>query len=151
MPDDPLPSPRITPYLYYEDVAAALDFLSRAFGFVEREAETMRRPDGRVLHSAMDYEDGVVMMGMPTDYESPKRHGKVSHQLYVLVPDVDAHCARARAAGAVIESDLEDAFYGDRRYTASDPEGQQWTFAQRMREIPPEEWKPSDEDLAGHG
>ena len=37
MPSNPpVNTPRITPYLLYEDVAAALDWLTKAFGFSEK-------------------------------------------------------------------------------------------------------------------
>jgi hypothetical protein len=38
---------------------------------------------------------------------------------------------RARAAGADV-TDLEMAPVGDRRFTATDPEGEVWVFAQRI-------------------
>jgi len=42
--------------------------------------------------------------------------------------DIDAHCARARAAGAEIIAEPETQFYGDRTYRARDLEGHIWTF-----------------------
>jgi uncharacterized glyoxalase superfamily protein PhnB len=48
--------------------------------------------------------------------------------LYVVVSDPDAHCARAKAAGAKIVMSLSDKEYGGRDYTARDPEGNIWTF-----------------------
>jgi uncharacterized glyoxalase superfamily protein PhnB len=53
---------------------------------------------------------------------------------YVYVDHVDAHCERARAAGATIDAEPEDKPYGDRSYTARDPEGHQWFFAMSIRE-----------------
>ena len=55
--------PRIASYLYYKDVAGALEWLARAFGFQER----MRMPgsDGGVMHAEMEYADGVIMLGCP--------------------------------------------------------------------------------------
>jgi uncharacterized glyoxalase superfamily protein PhnB len=48
--------------------------------------------------------------------------------LYVAVDDPDAHCERARAAGAEIVRDLGDTDYGSRDYAARDPEGNLWSF-----------------------
>ncbi len=141
----------ITPYLYYEDVAAALAWLSRAFGFREREKETMRSPEGRVLHASMELGEGVILMGCPgQDYRGPKKLGGVTQNLYVYVDDVEEHCERAREAGATLLSELEDTFYGDRRYGAEDLEGHHWFFAQKIRNMTPEEWQPKPEDLKGH-
>lgn len=142
----------ITPYLYYEDVAAALDWLSRVFGFQERGQETMRSPDGKVVHSAMELGEGVILMGCPgADYKCPKRLGHVTQNLYVYVDDVEQHFQRAKGAGATILSALEDTFYGDRRYGAADLEGHHWYFAEKVREMTPKEWQPSQEGLKGRG
>ena len=148
----PDPAPRITPYLLYEDVAAAVTWLSAKFGFSERTEETMRDDAGRILHTAMTFHDGIVMMGCPgPDYQNPKRVGHVTQNLYVVVDDVDAHFARTKAAGATILRALEDTFYGDRRYGVEDLEGHQWYFAQRVKSVAPEDWNPTAEDLEGHG
>ena len=142
----------ITPYLYYEDVAGALDWLSRVFGFRERKKETMRNPEGEVVHTAMELGAGVIMMGCPAaDYKCPKRLGHVTQNLYVYVRDVERHCKDAKEAGATILSEVEDTFYGDRRYGAADLEGHHWYFAQKIHDIAPDDWRPSKEDLKGHG
>jgi uncharacterized glyoxalase superfamily protein PhnB len=124
--------PRIRPYLLYEDVAGALDWLGKAFGFRER----MRMPgkDGKVLHAEMDVaDDGTILMGCPgADYRNPRHLGATTQSLYVRVDDVDAHHARAQSAGAHIIEAPADQDYGDRRYGAEDPEGHQWYFAQAI-------------------
>lgn len=124
--------PRISPYLNYEDTGAMLDWLCRAFGLVERHA--LRGSDGKVTHAEMMLEDGVVMMGTPgPDYRNPRNLGHSTQSLYVYVDDVDAHCRRARAAGAEIIEEPSDQPYGDRRYGAMDPEGHRWYFASRIQ------------------
>lgn len=136
---EPVRYPTVTPYLLYEDVAAALDWLATAFGF--RERLRFADPDGRVSHAEMEVGDSVIMLGGPgKDYRSPKRTGHVSHLVHVYVDDVDKHCQVAKENGASVLRELEDQPYGDRRYVAEDLEGQQWTFAQRLKVVPPEEW-----------
>jgi uncharacterized glyoxalase superfamily protein PhnB len=133
--------PRITPYLYYRDVAGALDWLARAFGLKERMR--MPGPDGGVMHAEMEYADGVIMLGCPEpEYKSPKQLGRSTQSLYVYVADVDAHFQHARASQAKIVEEPADQFYGDRRYGAEDPEGHVWYFAQHVREVAPEDMKP---------
>ena len=68
---------------------------------------------------------------------SPRGLGGANTQcLHVqLVDGLDAHCTRARAAGAVIIEEPEDQFYGDRTYRALDLEGHMWTFAQHVRAV----------------
>jgi len=132
-------STTITPYLFYEDGQAALEFLTSAFGF--REVMRSQSPEGRVWHAELELGDGNVYLGEPGEnYRSPKRLGASTFGVHVYVDDVDAHCERARAAGAEVSEEPEDQSYGDRRYTAKDPEGHVWYFAQRVREVAPEEW-----------
>jgi uncharacterized glyoxalase superfamily protein PhnB len=49
--------------------------------------------------------------------------------------DIDAHCERARAAGARIVVEPADQFYGDRVYRCVDAEGHHWTFAMHVRDV----------------
>jgi PhnB protein len=129
----------ITPYLLYEDGAAAIDFLTSAFGF--REVLRHHSPEGRVWHAELALGDGEIMLGEPgRDYKNPKHLGGITVGIHVYVDDVDAHFDRAKAAGATVKSDPEDQEYGDRRYIAEDPEGHQWFFSQKIREVTPEEW-----------
>ena len=118
---------RIAPYLLYEDGAAAIDFLTNAFGF----EVVMRMEDGGVVnHAELKLGDDTVMLGHPgPDYESPKKTGYSNALVHVYVDDVDTHFERAKAAGAEIVTEPADQEYGDRRYDARDPEGHSWFFA----------------------
>ena len=134
--------PRISPYLLYEDVAGALDWLARAFGF--RERLRLPGPEGKVVHAEMELAEGVIMMGNPgADFRNPKQLGRVTQYLYVYVDDVDRHYEQAKRAGATILAAPEDQFYGDRRYQAEDLEGHRWSFAQHVRDVAPEDMSPS--------
>ena len=129
----------ITPYLLYEDGAAACDFLVGAFGF--QEELRSHSPEGRVWHAELRLGPGVVYLGEPAHgYVSPRRSGGTSVSIYCYVDDVDAHVERAREAGAEILAAPADQAYGDRRYHAKDPEGHEWFFAQHQRDVAPEEW-----------
>jgi len=123
----------ITPYLLYEDVGEALEFLAKAFGFRKYGAQ-MRDPDGRIRHAAMQLGDDLIMMGYPGPaYRNPKHLGQATQHLYVNVEDVDKHFARARRAGATLIEEPADTPYGHRRYGVADPEGHEWYFAQEIR------------------
>jgi len=136
----PAKTPRITPYLLYEDVAAAIDWLTAAFGF--RERTRIPGPGGKVAHAEMELADGLVMMGCPgPEYRNPKRLGHVTQHLYVYVDSVDGHFEHARKAGAKILEEPADQFYGDRRYAAEDPEGHSWYFAEHVRDVSADEMK----------
>jgi PhnB protein len=137
---NPIPEgPRITPYLLYEDVGKALDWLSKAFGLQEF-GDRFTGSDGKVSHAAMQLGNGQIMLGCPgPTYKNPKRLGHATQHLYVFTEDVDALFARARSMGAAVIEEPKDAFYGDRRCGVADPEGHQWFFAQRVREVSREE------------
>ncbi|WP_104129421.1 glyoxalase/bleomycin resistance/extradiol dioxygenase family protein [Cryobacterium sp. N21] len=124
----------VNPYLLYEDVASALVFLSRAFGFGFGFGftETLRHddPSGSISHAEMRRGNGTIMLGDPgPSYRSPKHVRATTVQIHVQVDDVDAAYARARAAGAVITSELEDHADGERRFSVTDPEVHVWTSA----------------------
>lgn len=134
-------TPRITPYVLYEDLESAIEWLGRAFGLKERLR--MAGQDGKATHAEMQLADGVVMMGHPgPDYSSPKRHGHVCQLIYVYVDDVDKHFEQAKAAGAKILTELEDKPYGDRVYSTEDPEGHHWFFSQHIRDVDLANMKP---------
>ena len=122
----------VAPYLYYENAAAAIDWLIEAFGFTERMRIT--RGDGTVNHGELVVGDSVIMLGQPgTDYQSPNsRGGRATAGVHVYIDDVDAHYERAKAAGAVINTEPTDQESGDRRYDCEDIEGHDWFFAQRL-------------------
>ncbi len=130
---------RITPYLLYEDVAAALDWLRRAFGF--RERLRFQDDNGAITHAEMELDGGEIMLGHPgADYRNPKRLGETTQLVHVYVENVDAHFEMAKEAGAEIVSEPKDQEYGDRRYDVKDPEGHLWSFSQRVRDVSPEDW-----------
>lgn len=137
-PDDPAPLPTVYPRLAYRDEWAALEFLVRAFGFRERREARMEHPDGMLAWLQLG--DGVIMIGRSGTRRhgltSPTDAGATTAMLMVYVQDLDAHHRRAVAEGAIIESEPEDMFWGDRRYEAFDPEGHRWHFAQRLRPDP---------------
>jgi uncharacterized glyoxalase superfamily protein PhnB len=124
---------RVMPYLHYHDPNAAIDFLTKAFGFTLRFAH--RGEGGRVLHAQVGVGDTSFMLGpAQPDFHSaaasalPALHASV----WCYVDDADAHCERARAAGAVILREPTDQPYGVREYDALDGEGQEWYFAQML-------------------
>lgn len=117
----------IFPALRYKDAAAAIEFLTKAFGFTELVA--YRNDEGVVEHAQLDYGGTSVMLGQRREGEYDQMASDVAASaLYVVVADTDAHCERARAAGAQIVKEPYDQDYGSRDYTAKDPEGNVWTF-----------------------
>jgi uncharacterized glyoxalase superfamily protein PhnB len=130
-------SPSIYPRLAYRDEVAALEFLTRAFGLVERRESRMEQPEGMLAW--LEIGDGMVMIGRAGEerhgLHSPLETGAPTAMVNVYVHDIDAHYAHAVAEGANITMELQDAFYGERRYEATDPEGHRWHFGEHVAEI----------------
>jgi len=125
---------RVTPYLLYEDGAAAIEFLTKAFGFRE-ESRATGAAGG--LHAELEVAPGggMVYLGQPpTGFRNPADVGRTS-QVYVLVDDVDSHYARAKSEGARIIEEPNDLPFGHRRYGCADPQGHEWFFAQPIEEV----------------
>jgi uncharacterized glyoxalase superfamily protein PhnB len=141
----PVGWPRLSASLFYDDAPKAIDWLCRAFGFeVQLKIES---GDGDIVHSQLVFGGGLVMVGStkggdpqrPRPWrKSPHSLGDVNTQaLMLFVDDADAHCVRARAAGAKIEgepktTDHGDDYWTDRSYEAVDLEGHHWWFVQRV-------------------
>lgn len=120
---------RIMPYFFYEDVAASLEFLASAFGFEILAVHKL--PNGEIANAQASLGGATVMMGPAQKqfgFESPGKLPYLHSGTVVYVEDVDAHCRRARAAGAKIEREPQDQDYGVREYTARDREGNQFFF-----------------------
>jgi len=139
--DDPFRRPTFGSAIYYEHPATALDWLESAFGF--ERVMVITDTAGNLVHSEMQFGDGYLMLGpiWADHVASPKNTGgKGTQSIHIHLKDgLDAHCARARAAGAEILREPEDQFYGDRVYSARDPEGHVWTFGQTVRPVSREE------------
>ncbi len=123
----------VSPYLLYEDAGRAIDYLKRAFGFEVRLSQPGAA--GRTHNELIIGEDGLVMVGQASEsFKSSRTLGVFPPSMvHVYVDGVDALHERAKAAGADV-TDLGTSPAGDWRFTATDPEGQLWVFAQRIAE-----------------
>lgn len=137
--------PRLSASVYYRDPARMLAWLCDAFGFALRLK--VEGEEGRIVHSELTYGEAVVMVGgekigaaamFGGDMLSPLSASGITQSLMLYVDDVDAHCSRARSAGARIVSepsvhDYGREYWADRSYGAVDPEEHLWWFTQRLR------------------
>ena len=133
--------PRLASALYYEDAANMIDWLCKAFGFQVRIK--VEGPGGSIEHAELELADGMIMVGSADVKRkwcrSPKSQGGVNTQsLMAYIDDADAHCERARAAGAKIAmepttTDYGEEYWTDRGYECIDPEGHHWWFMHRVR------------------
>jgi PhnB protein len=132
-PSTPTPDPlvgvtSIQPYLSVRDGLAAIEFYKEAFGAVVDNEVMM--PDGRVGHAELKVGTGAAF-ALADEYPEmeivgPATLGNTSVSISLVVPDADASVARAAAAGATIEREVADQFYGARSGVIRDPFGHRW-------------------------
>lgn len=136
-------SQRIVPFIGYEDAAAAIEWLERAFGFTE-DRDARYEENGTITHAELDVGGATIYLSTPQDYASPRRLRETSDIArraydnpwvidghFVEVDDLDAHYDRARSAGATILREPEDPGIGQRIYSAEDLDGHRWMFGQK--------------------
>jgi uncharacterized glyoxalase superfamily protein PhnB len=132
-----MPKTGFQPSVIYQDPKAAMAWLEAAFGF--EVAILIEGEDGGFIHCQMRYGEHLISVGQEWDeaFKSPLKLGGKNTQLTSLSidTDIDAHCERARAAGAVIVSPPENQFYGDRTYRCRDPEGHHWSISQEVEAV----------------
>lgn len=119
-------TPNIFPVLRYRDTPAALDWLTRAFGF-ERQVE-FAAPDGTIGHAELRLGAGVIGLSSAGPVSADNPWTAVRQGVYVRVNDVDAHHTRAQSGGAVVVKPPADTDYGSREYSARDLDGHLWAF-----------------------
>jgi uncharacterized glyoxalase superfamily protein PhnB len=131
------PTQTIFPTFRYVDAPAAIDWLEKAFGFTRQLV--VPGPDGTIAHAQLIFNGGMIMLGSHKEdifrYKTPRAAGGVTQGAYLCVADIDAHFARAKAAGAEIVWELKDTDYGSREYSARDPEGHLWHFGTYMPDM----------------
>ncbi|MDX5459244.1 VOC family protein [Micromonospora tulbaghiae] len=120
------------PYLKYENVGTALDWLAKSFGFTEQQRYA--GPDGAVFHAEMTTPSGdlVYLAGPGEGYRSPRRLGEVTVMISLEVDDVDAQHALATAAGATVQMPPTDTPQGMRVCKVEDLEGHEWFFTKKI-------------------
>ncbi len=139
---DPIPEgyPRVTPYLFIDGAAAAIDFYCNVLGAKERMR--MDAPGGKVGHAEIEFGDSIVMLADESEEagaRSPKSVGGSPVMVSLYVEDVDSVFNAALEAGATERRPVEDQFYGDRSGGFEDPWGHLWHVATHVEDVPPEE------------
>jgi uncharacterized glyoxalase superfamily protein PhnB len=121
---------RLALAISYTRPAAATRWLADVFGFESPgplpEGTDPLSEDARG-HPWIEFRlgDGSLMIFKRETGDDPSS----THVPWVYVDDVEAHFARSTAAGATIVEPLANP-WGLPMYTAEDPEGHRWTFAQ---------------------
>ncbi|CAM3428292.1 VOC family protein [Kibdelosporangium persicum] len=133
---------QLAPYFGYRDAPAAIDWLSKAFGF---EA-TMQFPDeqGGVAHAELRLGDAVIIVFSDHDgYERAPRQGDTSGQGVYLAVDSEATVDRIhRQATAEGATTIWEPAHSEWNYRCrvADPEGFEWSFGIHLPGAPQQDW-----------
>lgn len=131
---DAITARAIIPSFAYADAPRALAFLCDALGF-EKHA-VYEGANGTIDHAQLKLGNAFIMLGSVkgrADWPShtPRELGAATGGTYVVLEDdaaVDAHYARALAAGAEILRAPLSPEHGGRDYSVRDTEGYLWNF-----------------------
>ncbi len=141
--------PPLSPSLAVHDCAAALTFYKDAFGAAERY-RLIDPESGKIGHAEMTINGALVMLAdeYPPFNQSPRTLGGTAIKLGLMSENVEADFARAVQAGAEVLRPLTNEFYGHRAGTLRDPFGHEWTIAQEIEALSPEEMQGRWDALA---
>ncbi len=131
-----VPPDTILPHIEYQDLAAAIAWLSKTFGFIEHYRYGVP-VSGAQLHIGNAW---IMVNQADPGTSSPQKLGYGTQSLTVFVDDVDAHFHDCKAAGAKIVEDLHVTEYGERQYAVEDLDGHHWLFSRHARDTSPDAW-----------
>jgi len=133
----------LTPQVAVEGCADAIEFWKRAFGV----QEVMRAPDPagkKIWHAQLKIGDSAFF----ANDVFPEMGGRPTPgSFWIYSEGVDAAFKRATDAGCQVKMPLADMFWGDRMGTVMDKYGIQWTIAQHMKDLTPEQMKKAQDEF----
>jgi uncharacterized glyoxalase superfamily protein PhnB len=135
----------VTPYLAVNGAAQALEWYKKAFG--AKELMRHEGPGGKLIHASMKIGDSIVMLSDTFEggHKDPLALGGSPTTLHIYSKNVDVFWQRAVEAGAKVEMQLDNMFWGERYGQLSDPYGHSWSVAMRIS-MSPEEMKRKQEE-----
>ena len=131
-----VPADTVLPHVTYQNLAEAINWLAKVFGF----REYYRYGDGPSGGQMWAGRAAIQVRQARNAQKSPAQLGCGTQSLTVFVDDVDAHYARAKAAGAKIVEEPHETEYGEYQYGAEDLDGHHWLFSRHVKDRSPEEW-----------
>jgi predicted enzyme related to lactoylglutathione lyase len=134
-----VPPDTILPHVVYQDVGAAIAWLSKAFGFREHYhyGDPSEPYSGAQVHLGNAW---IMLRKTRPGSQTPLQAGYETQSLTVFVDDVEAHFRKAKEAGANIVEELHETMYGELQYAATDLDGHHWLISRHARDVAPNEW-----------
>lgn len=117
----------VTPYLLVEGAAELVQFLETVF---EATPVLISYHGDKIGHAALQIGNSMLEVA-----DACEEWGQTSAAIHLYVPDVDATCQKALAAGATSLREPADMFYGERGASVKDPFGIQWHIATQTEEL----------------
>ena len=128
----------VTPYLFAEDGACLIKFISAAFG--GKVTFQKARPDGSIIHAEMKVGDSMLMLA-----DASREFRPMPTSIYLYVTDCDAVYKTALSSGGVSIFPIMTLPSGERYGGVKDPCGNIWWVATHLEDVTPEEeerrWK----------
>ena len=132
----------VSAMLTVSDVAAAVTFYQRAFGFSRRGI--MNGPDGKPMHAELTLRGTTLMLGPENSAlgkRTAKSIGASPASLFLYVENADKVVSKALSLGATGKGPVMDMFWGDRCGTIVDPDGYTWMVGTHKAEPTSKEMK----------
>jgi PhnB protein len=105
----------VSAMLTVSDLAAAVTFYQRAFGFSRRGI--MNGPDGKPMHAELTLRGTTLMLGPENSAlgkRTAKSIGASPASLFLYVDNVDKVVSKTLSLGATGKGPVMDMFWGDR-------------------------------------
>jgi uncharacterized glyoxalase superfamily protein PhnB len=135
-------------YLCVDDAARAIEFYSKAFG--AKETFRLTEPSGRIGHAELVFGGTTVMLSdefPECGIRGPKAVGGTSVTIHIHVDNADEVIRGAVEAGATIEREPTDAFYGERSGSIHDPFGHRWNIGHSIENVSTDEMQRRYTDM----
>lgn len=123
-------------YLCVRDAARAIEFYTKAFG--AREKLRLTEPSGRIGHVELDFGGATLMVcdEFPEyGVTAPQPASGTPVTIHLHVDNADEMIQRAVSAGATIEVEPRDEFYGERSGCIRDPFGHRWNIGHHIEDV----------------
>lgn len=131
-----VPTDTVLPHVAYRNVAEAIAWLSNAFGFAGHY-HYGNPISGAQVRAGNAW---IMLKQMAPESRTPRELGFGTQSLTIFIEDLEAHFARAQAAGVTLVEDLHETVYGELQYAALDLDGHHWLFSRHARDLSPDAW-----------
>lgn len=132
----------VTPCLTLKDCEKAIETYKKGLG--AKELSKMLCPvTGKVMHAELQIGNARIMVQDPFGNQKPNVAG-----LFVYLEDCDAAMKKAKEAGLKETMPAEDMFWGDRMGAVEDSNGNQWSIATHVKDLPQDEIEKAAKEWA---